>query len=173
MAALVQRVWEWLHTHEGKKVFRYSMVSVISTAVSAVTLAIVYGVIHIWTEVPSAIFANSVATVPSYWLNRSWAWGKSGRSHLMKEVLPFWGMAAASIAFSIIGASVARHIGTTHHLEHFEQTVLVVAVNILSFGVFWILKLLLFNRLFRAPSLIEEIDEHIDAEEHITSAGVR
>jgi hypothetical protein len=39
--------------------------------------------------------------------------------------------------------------------------------------VFWILKLLLFNRLFRAPSLLEEIDEHIDAEDHVTSAGVR
>jgi putative flippase GtrA len=173
MFALTRRVWEWLHTHEGKKVFRYSMVSVISTGVSAVVLIIVYGVIHVWTEVPSAIFANGVATVPSYWLNRTWAWGKSGRSHLMREVVPFWVMAAASIAFSIVGASVARHIGITHHLHHFEQTVLVVLVNILSFGVFWILKLILFNRLFRAPSLMEEIDEHIDAEEHITSAGVR
>src|SRR5208282_2298690 len=105
---------------------------------------IVYGVLHLWTEVPSAIFANGVATIPSYWLNRSWAWGKSGRSHLMKEVVPFWVMAAASIAFSVIGAAIARHIGITHHLDHFDQTVLVVAVNILSFGVFWILKLLLF-----------------------------
>jgi putative flippase GtrA len=173
MAALVTRVWEWLHTHEGKKVFRYSMVSVISTGVSAMVLIIVYGIKHVWTEVPSAIFANAVATVPSYWLNRRWAWGKSGRSHLMKEVVPFWGMAAASIAFSVIGASVARHIGMTHHLHHFEQTVLVVAVNVLSFGVFWILKLILFNRLFRVHSLLEEIDEHIDAEEHAASAGVR
>jgi len=173
MFALTRRVWEWLHTHEGKKVFRYSMVSIISTGVSALVLVIVYGVIHVWTEVPSAIFSNAVATIPSYWLNRSWAWGKSGRSRLMREVVPFWVMASASIAFSILGASVARHIGITHHLHHLEQTVLVVLVNILSFGVFWVLKLILFNRLFRAPSLMEEIDEHIDAEEHITSAGVR
>ena len=57
------------------------------------------------------VFANAVATFPSYWLNRNWAWGKSGRSHLMKEVVPFWVMSAFGIAFSIVGASVARHLG--------------------------------------------------------------
>ena len=57
---------------------------------------------------PSAIFANAVATFPSYWLNRRWAWGKSGRSHFMKEIVPFWAMSAAGIAFSIFFAYGAK-----------------------------------------------------------------
>lgn len=65
MSQLVARLWAWLHTHEGRKIFRYTMVSAISTAVSFVVLALVYGVLRLWTEVPSAIFANSVATFPS------------------------------------------------------------------------------------------------------------
>ena len=68
-----EAVYDWLHTHEGRKIFRYTMVSVISTAVSLFVIAIVYGVLHIWTEVPSTIFGNVVATFPSYWLNRKWA----------------------------------------------------------------------------------------------------
>ena len=149
------------------------MVSVISTGVSFVVLFLVYGVFRWWTEVPSTVFANVVATFPSYWLNRNWAWGKSGRSHLTKEILPFWIMAAAGIAFSIVGASLARHIGQTHHFDHIEQTALVLVANVVSFAVFWVLKLMLFNRLFRVPTLLEELDEHIDSEEHAEGASLR
>jgi len=39
--------------------------------------------------------------------------------------------------FSIVGASVARHIGTEHHLSHTEQTAVVLAANFLSFAIFW------------------------------------
>jgi putative flippase GtrA len=172
MADRLDEVWQWLHTHEGKKLFRYSMVSVISTAASFFVLLIVYGVLQLWSEVPSTVFANLMATFPSYWLNRRWAWGKTGRSHLFKEVLPFWGMAAIGIAFSIVGASVARHIGITHHLSHAELTVVVLAANVFSFALFWVLKLMLFNRLFHVQPLIDEIDERVDEEEH-TGATLR
>ena len=66
---------DWLHTHEGRKILRYSLVSAISTGVSLFVIALVYGVLHLWSEVPSTIFGNAVATCPSYWLNRKWAWG--------------------------------------------------------------------------------------------------
>jgi putative flippase GtrA len=159
----LQAIYDWLHTHEGRKIFRYSMVSVISTAVSLIVIALVYGVFHIWTEVPSTVFGNAVATFPSYWLNRKWAWGKHGRSHFMKEVVPFWAVAAAGIAFSIIGASIARHYGIKYNLDHLEQTVLVLVANVLSFAIFWVLKLLLFNKLFQHE--LEEFDEHLAEEE--------
>src|SRR5471030_2047562 len=112
------------------------MVSVISTSVSAVVIVLVYGVFHVWTEVPSTIFGNAVATFPSYWLNRKWAWGKHGRSHLVKEVLPFWSMAALGIAFSIVGATLARHIGINLKLHHTEQTLIVLVANFFSFAIF-------------------------------------
>lgn len=162
---MAERLWAWLHTREGIKVFRYLMVSVITTGVSFFVLLLVYGVLRLWSEVPSTVFANVVATFPSYWLNRNWAWGKSGRSHLTREVIPFWVMSCAGIAVSIVGASLAKSIGTSLHFSHVEQTALVLAANIVSFGVFWILKLMLFNRLFHVQSLLEEIGEHVEAEE--------
>jgi putative flippase GtrA len=156
-------LYDWLHTHEGRKIFRYSMVSVVSTVVSLVVIAIVYGVFHIWSEIPSTVFGNAVATFPSYWLNRKWAWGKHGRSHFWKEVVPFWLMAAAGIAFSIIWAALARHWAIKYQLNHFETTVLVMAANVMSFAIFWVLKLLVFNRMFRIE--MEEFDEHLTHEE--------
>ena len=165
MSDLAARLWAWLHTREGKKIFRYTMTSVISTAVSLIVLAIVFGALRLWTEVPSTVFANVVAAFPSYWLNRKWAWGKSGRSHLVKEVLPFWALSLTSIAFSMVGASVARFLGRTWHLHHAEQTLLVLFANVVSFGIFWVLKLIVFNHTFRVPTLMEEIDEHARLEE--------
>ena len=171
MSELAARIWAWLHTHEGRKIFRYTMTSVITTGVSLFVLGIVFGVLKLWTEVPSTVFANVVAAFPSYWLNRKWAWGKSGRSHFVKEVLPFWSVSAASIAFSTIGASVARYLGRTWHLHHLEQTGLVLFANVVSFGIFWVLKMLVFNRTFRVPTLIEEIDEHLEMEESTEAAA--
>ncbi len=160
----------WLHTHEGRKIFRYTMVSVLSTSVSALVIVLVYGVFHLWTEVPSTVFGNAVATFPSYWLNRRWAWGKGGRSHLVKEVLPFWFMSALGIAFSIVGASLARRIGQHYNLSHFDLTLLVLAANFLSFAIFWVVKLLVFNRMFKVE--LEEFDEHLSVEESIERSGV-
>lgn len=165
MTDRLHRLWAWLHTREGIKIFRYSMVSVISTGVSFLVLAVVYGVLRVWSEVPSTVFSNVVGAFPSYWLNRNWAWGKGGRSHLTKEVLPFWVAAAAGIAFSVIGASEARHIGIAHHLSHLDRTVLVLFANVLSFAIFWVLKLMLFNRVFKVPSLMEEIGEQVEEAE--------
>jgi putative flippase GtrA len=159
----LKALYDWLHTHQGRKIFRYTMVSVISTTVSLLVIAIVYGALHLWSEVPSTIFGNVVATFPSYWLNRKWAWGKHGRSHFMKEIVPFWTLAGIGIAFSIVGAAVARHISIKYGLDHFETTLLVLFANVASFAVFWVAKLFMFNRLFHTE--LEEFDEHLTHEE--------
>jgi putative flippase GtrA len=163
MPELIERLVLWLNTKEGKKLFRYSMVSVISTGVSFTVLFLVYGVGRLWTEVPSTVFANVVATFPSYWLNRNWAWGKSGRSHLVREVIPFWVMSSLGIAFSIVGAAIARDVGIGH--SHLVRTALVLFANVMSFGIFWVAKLMVFNRVFHVPSLRDEIGEHLEHEE--------
>jgi putative flippase GtrA len=162
MPELLERFVLWLGTPQGKKLFRYSMVSVISTAVSFSVLFILYGLARVWSEVPDTVLANVVATFPSYWLNRRWAWGKSGRSHLVREVMPFWVMSALGITFSIVGASVARHLGMGH--SHLVRTVLVLLANLASFGIFWVAKLAVFNRIFHVPPLAEEIEEHLESE---------
>lgn len=162
LATRVEHLWQKRDTPQAKQLFRYSMVSVVSTAVSFGVLAIVFGALHLFGAIGSTVFANVTATIPSYYLNRKWVWGKGGRSHLVKEIIPFWCMSSIGIVVSIGGAAVARHIGTEHHLSHLQQTALVLAANITSFGVFWFLKYLVFNRLFHVHPL-EELDELVEA----------
>jgi putative flippase GtrA len=157
-----EHVWQKRDTPEARKLIRYTMVSVISTGVSFATLGLVFGVFHVWDEVGSTVFANVVASVPSYFLTRNWVGGKTGRSHLVKEIIPFWVMSALGIAFSIVGAAVAKRVGAHYRFSHFEQTVLVEAANVTSFAVFWVLKFLVFNRIFQVHP-VEELDELVEA----------
>jgi putative flippase GtrA len=162
LSARAAHLWQKRDTPEARQLFRYSMVSVVSTAVSFGVLAIVFGVLHLFGAIASTLVANVSATLPSYYLNRKWVWGKGGRSHLMKEIVPFWAMSAIGIAVSLVGAAIARHIGKVNHLSHLEQTAVVLAANVLSFAVFWVLKYMVFNRLFRVHPL-EELDELVEA----------
>jgi putative flippase GtrA len=157
-----EHLWQKRETPEAKQLLRYAMVSVVSTVVSFGTLALVFGVFHFWGEIGSTVFANAVATVPSYYLNRGWVWGKNGRSHLMKEIVPFWAMSGIGIVVSIFGAAIARHLGIEHHLGHIQQTGVVLFANVMSFAIFWVLKFLVFNRLFKVHPL-EELDELVEA----------
>ena len=140
------------------------MASVITTCVSLSTILIVYG-FHIITGIIAAtLFGNIVAILPSYYLTRAWAWGKRGRSHWRKEVLPYWLMSFAGIGFSLLGADYVKHIVHSHDLDHLANTVLVAGMNLVSFMIFWVLKILLFNRIFHTHPL-ESIDEHLKEEE--------
>jgi putative flippase GtrA len=128
--------------------FRYTMVSVISAVLSFSILGIVFGVFQLWTEVPSTIFANVVTLIPNYYLNRNWVWGKSGRSHWLREVVPFWALSFGGILLSIVSAALAHHVSVKNHLSHLEATALLLSVILASFGVLWVFKFIVFNRLF-------------------------
>ena len=142
------RLWAIARTPQGIKVIRYTMVSVISALTSLVILVIVFGVLRLWGEVVSTLFANIMAGIPSYFLNRRWVWGKGGRSHLWREVLPFWVMSITGIGFALLTSTWAHNFAVDHHLQHLARTALVVGANIAAFGILWFLKFLILNRLF-------------------------
>jgi putative flippase GtrA len=139
---------DWSETKHGRRLIRYTLVSIASTVTSIVIIAIVYGFRIIPGEVEATIFGNVVATIPAYNLNRRWTWGKTGRSHVRKEIIPFWVIAALGIVFSITGASYAHLLVHEHHWSRLLNTGLVVGANFVSFAIFWLLKLAVFNRIF-------------------------
>jgi putative flippase GtrA len=154
----------WSKTHQGKKLIRYTASSVITTGVSFSAIVIFYGLKIIPGVIWATLAGNVIATLPSYHLNRLWAWGKRGPSAFRKEIVPYWSLAFAGIAFSQIGAFSARAVVHSHHWSHLANTALVSFTNLASFAIFWVVKLIVFNRIFKVD-IIEEIDEHLDAEE--------
>jgi hypothetical protein len=78
---------------------------------------------------------------------------RPGRIVPVVAVVPW--RTVTGIAFSIVGASYAHHLVHTHHWSHLLDTVIVEGANFVSFAVFWVLKLMIFNRIFK----VEEIGE--------------
>lgn len=157
------RLWHYCREPHRLKVIRYSMVSVISALTSLVILTIVYGVLRLWGAVVSTLFANILAGIPSYYLNRRWVWRKGGRSHIWRELVPFWVMSITGILFALYTSWLAQRYANEHHLEHLARTALVVGANVAAFGILWILKFLILNRLF-AEIADAEVGEEAEVE---------
>ena len=127
---------------------RYSASSVVATVVSQVAFALCY-----WLGT-SAVLATLVAwltgAVPNYVLSRRWAWGRQG------QLLPY--------AMIVIGSAVTAALVTTatDHLvqgidSHAWKTVLVTGSYFGTYGVLFILKFVLFDRLvFAKPAAVAD-----------------
>ncbi len=139
----------WARAPEGKKLVRYSMVSVVSVAVYELLLFVTIGLLH-WAATTANIFAVCVSAIPSYCLNRAWTWGKTGRSHLMKEIVPFWAMALLGLIFSTIVVDFAKDVSDNVTSVHLVQTLIVMFAGLAAFGVLWIAKFVLLNRVLFA-----------------------
>jgi putative flippase GtrA len=152
------------------KLIKYSAVSIISTAVSQVTLLLTFGVFHLMSEVPSNLAANILATVPSYTLNRRWVWGKGGKSHLWREVVPFWVLSFIGLGVSSLAVWGAGNFSDHHHLTHAATSVLVNAANLTSFAILWVGKFIVYNKLFHMAPV--EFEEHHGGEASPDAATV-
>jgi putative flippase GtrA len=138
-----------------RKLVRYAAVSVVSTSVSLSILGffIATGAISAgWANV----VATSVATIPSFELNRRWVWKKEGQRSLLAEVGPFCAMSFVGLALSTLAVSVAAHWATGDGFGTTGRTVIAEAANISTFGALWLAQYAILDRLlFRtAPSAI-------------------
>jgi putative flippase GtrA len=135
-------------TPTGQKLVKYTMVSIVSVIIGQALLTIAFGVFR-WTAAWSNIFAVGVSAVPSYYLNRAWAWGKRGRSHFLKEVVPFWAMAFLGLVISTIFVHIAE--GRSQNVgNRAVQTLIVNGASIAAFGTLWVAKFVILNKLMFA-----------------------
>ncbi len=128
---------------------RYSLVSLISIAISQSVLMVAFGMLH-WTARLSNVVACAVATVPSFYLNRTWTWGRRGTSRLWREVVPFWALAFLGLAFSTWAADFGSTLARQAAVSHQTATMIVMASALLAFGVLWIGKFAIFNGMLFA-----------------------
>ncbi|MDQ3569143.1 MAG: GtrA family protein [Actinomycetota bacterium] len=134
-------------TPGAQKAIRYSLVSVVAVAVNQVSLFVLQYGFH-WTAKSAAIAAAALGGVPSYYLNRRWAWGKTGRSHLLKEVAPFWVIAFAGLVFSTWAADFGESLAKDHFAtSRFLQALTVNLFALGAFGILWVGKFIFFNKV--------------------------
>lgn len=142
LSALIDRA----RSPGGKKAIKYTLVSVISVAVSQVAFAGAYNLLE-WTAKSSSILATSVGAVPSYVLNRRWAWGKTGKSHLWKEIVPFWAIAFLGLVFSTWSSDFAETYVRDHDYSLAVERLAVQGAYFGAFAILWVGKFIVFNKL--------------------------
>ena len=57
LSVVLDRTWSFYGTPQGRKLVRYGLVSVVSACIGFSLLILIYGVLQLWSEVPS--FSNA------------------------------------------------------------------------------------------------------------------
>lgn len=128
---------------------RCMSVSVITTVISLSALVLATAVFGIAAAIAN-IIATSIATIPSYSLNRRWTWGRSARSDLWREVVPFWVLAFCGLALSTVAVGTADSWAASMHLSPAVHTGALLLGNLSGFGVLWVLQFILLDRVLFA-----------------------
>jgi putative flippase GtrA len=128
---------------------RCASVSVVTTLISFTVLGVATAVFGIVAAVANVI-ATSIATVPSYALNRRWTWGRRDRSDPWREVLPFWVLAFCGLALSTLAVGLADSWASQLHLTSTLHLVAVLGGNLSGFGVLWVLQFVILDKVLFA-----------------------
>lgn len=142
-----------------RKVLRYSAVSFIAVPMTQIILLVFqYG--FGWSGLEANTMAVAVTVVPVYVLNRYWVWGKRDKNNFVTEILPFWGMTLLGLLISTLCVAYAD--------SHFESPLMVNLANAFGFGLVWILKFAVLDRMMFGRERHFPIDESVLEEAEIT-----
>jgi putative flippase GtrA len=150
----------------GPKLLRYLGGSVVATVCSEVTFVLLYGPVHVGTT-SASLFGWLAGALPNYWLNRRWAWQRTGRPRFRTELLPYITIVLMTLLLATgithLLDSWLQHLGTTPSLR-----VAVVAIAYLGvYAVMFALRFVLLDRLFERVARHEA--RHLAAQTEATS----
>jgi putative flippase GtrA len=133
-----------------QRVRRCASVSVITTVVSVSTLLTATALLGVTAWIANVV-ATSVATVPSFHLNRRWTWGHTDASDPLREVLPFWILAFCGLALSTVTVGLADSWAAHAHLTGPVHQGAILAGHLGGFGLLWVAQFVILDRLVFAP----------------------
>jgi putative flippase GtrA len=120
------------------KLVRYSSASVVGVCVGVPVLAVGYGVLG-WNELVANLVSVTLGAIPNYLINRYWTWHQTGKNRLWGEVVPFWVMSVLGMILSLFAVNYAD--------DRWGTTFAVVVAQLSGFGVVWVAKFLVLDRL--------------------------
>lgn len=142
----------WSQSPFGQKAIRYTLGSGIAFGISQAVFLTSFAILHLFGSRNSSILATLAGAVPSYFMNRHWAWQKRSRSHLSKEVIPYFVMAIVSLVFSTWSADFASSHRSWVGSSHLVQVGSVDAAYIASFVILWFAKYKFMDKVLFASS---------------------
>jgi putative flippase GtrA len=174
MHALLERVRAFRRSPHFKRTLKFASVSVVTTIVAQTVLFVTLNIIKIHSAVACSIIATSIATIPAYWLNRTWTWGKKGKSSFWTEVLPFWVIAFIGLVLSTSAVALAAHNADHLTHSHHVRNLLIQAAYFFSYALIWLGRYTIFNKyMFGETTQRKPVIETVPVEvETMTSTSV-
>jgi putative flippase GtrA len=120
------------------KLSRYSAASVVGVCVGTPVLVFLYGVLG-WNEIAANLVSVTCGAIPNYLINRRWTWHQTGKNRLWGEVVPFWVMSALGMIASLFAVHYADN--------RWGTTLAVTLANLAGFGLLWVAKFLVLDKL--------------------------
>jgi putative flippase GtrA len=132
------------------KGLRYVLVSVVNVLVGGGLLVVLQ---HWMRPTFANIVGVAISAVPAYYMNRAWVWGKRGKSHWKKEVLPFWLFTGAGLVLSTLAISLVD--------EHTKNKFAILFVQLFAFGVLWVIRFFVLDRLFHVEVFEDDTPDEL------------
>ncbi|MCB0971715.1 MAG: GtrA family protein [Acidimicrobiales bacterium] len=156
----------------GQRALRYMATSAFGVVTTQVLL---FAFLHAfgWKPVISNFTAVTLTSIPAFLLNKYWVWGKRGRAHMRREVLPFWLFTVAGWILSTLAVVLVVNITkdpTNPDLVDGNKYA-VQAANIAGFGILWVLKYLFLDKIMFGAHHHTPYDEDIEAEEEAAAVA--
>ena len=133
------------------RILRYGAGSVVATVTSNLTFLVVYGVLH-GSATWASVLGWLAGAIPNYWLNRSWTWQRRGRPDMRRELLPYVAIILGTLLLAILTTNAVDALLANTDLSHAARTVLVTATFFGVYLVVFVVRFVLFERLFRSPA---------------------
>ena len=129
---------------------RYALVAAVNVVVGQTLLLALQGAMGpSWANV----LAVGLSSVPAYYMNRAWVWGKRGKSHWKKEVLPFWLFTIAGLVLSTIAIAIVHRFTDGKLIINFIQLV--------AFGILWVVRFFVLDKLFHVEVFEDDTPDEV------------
>lgn len=144
-ATFVQRLTQLWHSHQFRKLMRYSAVSVVFVPIGQVivqVLHLVYGV----DESMSVLIAAMVLTPPNYFANKHYVWRHKRKDNMTTEITVFWVAAILGTGFSMgtVALAGAWFPESKGELAH---SIAIFIAQLLGYGIVWVARFVFLDKL--------------------------
>ncbi|MGH8868076.1 MAG: GtrA family protein [Actinomycetes bacterium] len=141
------RAWARLRAHPWTpKAAKYTTGSVVATVLGQVTFLAVYG-FGLAGTTGATLLAFAASAVPNYWFSRHWAWRRTGRPDLVRELLPYLATITLNLAVATLATGYAENQVAALTDSHAVRTAVVTLTYTATYGLLFLGKFLVFEYL--------------------------
>ena len=133
----------------GTRLIRYTAGSAICLVVSEIALfVLLLAGVQGWA---ASLLASAAGIIPGYPLNRTWTFGRRGRSNVWREVAPYWLVTIGGALFAALLVGIATPLVKNAGTTALTTAVVGVVVYVGAYGSVWLLKFVYLDRLLFRP----------------------